>query len=75
MRYGYGRVSSKGQQRDGNSLEDQEKKLKAAGCDEIVLEAYTGMTMDRPKFTELINKLQSGDTLIVCKLDRFARTA
>lgn len=75
MRYGYGRVSSKGQQRDGNSLEDQEKKLKAAGCDEIVLEAYTGTTMDRPKFTELVGKLKTGDTLIVCKLDRFARTA
>ena len=75
MRYGYGRVSSRGQQRDGNSLDDQEKKLREAGCDEIVLEAYTGTKMDRPKFTKLIEKLQPGDTLIVCKLDRFARTA
>ena len=31
--------------------------------------------MERPKFTRLIEKLQSGDTLVVCKLDRFARTA
>lgn len=75
MRYGYGRVSSKGQALNGNSLEDQESKLRDAGCDEIVLEAYTGTKMDRPKFTKLIEKLQPGDTLIVTKLDRFARTA
>lgn len=75
MRYGYGRVSSKGQALNGNSLEDQEKKLSEAGCDEIVLEAFTGTKMDRPKFTKLLEKLQAGDTLIVTKLDRFARTA
>ena len=35
---------------------------------------FTGKTIARPKFEELINQqLQSGDTLIVCKLDRFAR--
>lgn len=78
MRYGYGRVSSttryKGGE-DGVSLESQEKKLIEAGCDEIVLESYTGMKMERPKFTKLINRLVEGDTLVVCKLDRFARTA
>lgn len=74
MRYGYGRVSSKGQAANGNSLEDQENKLCEAGCDEIVLEAYTGTKMDRPKFTKLLEKLQPGDTLVVCKVDRFART-
>lgn len=75
MRYGYGRVSSKGQALNGNSLEDQEKKLKEAGCDEIVLEAFTGTKMMRPKFSALLEKLEPGDTLIVTKLDRFARTA
>ena len=78
MRYGYGRVSSTTRYaggEDGNSLEAQDKKLRDAGCDEIVLEAYTGTKMDRPKFTKLIAKLVSGDTLVVCKLDRFARTA
>ena len=75
MRYGYGRVSSKGQALNGNSLEDQENKLREAGCDEIVLEAYTGTKMDRPKFSALLEKLEAGDTLIVTKLDRFARTA
>ena len=78
MRYGYGRVSSTTRYaggEDGNSLEAQEKKLRDAGCGEIVLEAYTGTKMERPKFTKLIDKLESGDTLVVCKLDRFARTA
>lgn len=74
-RYGYGRVSTKGQEQNGNSLDDQEAKLKEAGCDEIVLETYTGTSMDRPKFTKLLDKLVAGDTLVVCKLDRFARTA
>ena len=31
--------------------------------------------MDRPKFLRLLEELQEGDTLVVCKLDRFARTA
>ena len=72
---GYGRVSTKGQQRDGNSLEDQEQKLRDAGADTVVLEAYTGTTMDRPEFTKVLNSLEDGDTLLVTKLDRFARTA
>ena len=78
MKYGYGRVSSTTRYsggEDGSSLEAQEAKLKEAGCTEIVLEAHTGMKMERPKFTELVNKLVAGDTLVVCKLDRFARTA
>lgn len=78
MIYGYGRVSSTTRYKggdDGASLEAQEKKLREAGCEEIVLEAYTGTKMERPKFTKLIEKLEEGDTLVVCKLDRFARTA
>lgn len=75
MKYGYGRVSSKGQELKGNSLEDQENKLREAGAEVIVLEAFTGTKIDRPKFTELVNRLESGDTLIVTKLDRFARSA
>lgn len=75
MRYGYARVSTKGQERDGNSLESQVDSLKAAGCDKVIKEAFTGTKMDRPKFTKLLEKLESGDTLVVCKLDRFARTA
>ena len=76
-RIGYGRVSSRGQQRDGNSLDDQKKKLLDAGCAEkdIVLEAFTGTTMNRPGFTKVLESLEPGDTLVVTKLDRFARTA
>lgn len=73
-RWGYGRVSTKGQQKNGNSLEDQRRKLEDAGCDEIVLEAYTGTKTERPEFTKLLEKLEPGDTLVVCKVDRFART-
>ena len=75
MIYGYARVSTTGQARDGNSLEDQTAKLKAEGCEVVYHDSYTGMKMDRPQFTELMNLLQSGDRLVVTKLDRFARTA
>jgi DNA invertase Pin-like site-specific DNA recombinase len=71
--YGYCRVSTKGQSKDGNSLESQESILIEKGCQEVVRESFTGTKCDRPLFTELINKLQSGDTLMVTKLDRFAR--
>lgn len=76
-KYGYGRVSSKGQEREGNSLEDQEAKFQEIGVPEenIVLETYTGTTMERPKLTALLSKLNPGDELVVTKLDRFARTA
>lgn len=75
MIYGYARVSTKGQDKYGNSLTDQESKLKEAGCEVIYHDSFTGTKMDRPEFNKLMNVLQSGDTLIVTKLDRFARTA
>ena len=75
MIYGYARVSTATQGRDGNSLEDQVAALEKYGCQEIVKEAFTGKTMERPKFLRLLEVLQEGDTLVVCKLDRFARTA
>ena len=75
MIYGYARVSTATQGRDGNSLEEQETALRAHGCQEIVAEAFTGKTMERPKFQSLLERLQPDDTLVVCKLDRFARTA
>ena len=75
MIYGYARVSTMTQSRDGNSLEDQTAALEQFGCQAIITEAFTGKTMERPKFQSLVTKLQPGDTLVVCKLDRFARTA
>ena len=75
MRYGYARVSSVGQQKNGNSLDAQIELLKQRGAEVIVSECFTGRKVDRPKFTELLKKLQPGDELIVCKLDRFARSS
>ena len=75
MIYGYARVSTAGQSINGNSLEDQTNALQAYGCQEIVTEAFSGKTMERPAFSMLFQKLQPGDTLVVTKLDRFARTA
>jgi DNA invertase Pin-like site-specific DNA recombinase len=75
MVYGYARVSTSGQATYGNSLEDQEHLLRKNGATEIYMEHYTGTKTDRPKFTDLLHKLQSDDTLMVTKLDRFARTA
>ena len=68
-RYGYSRVSTKGQEANGNSLDDQKRQPEEAGCDEIVLEAYTGTKMERPKFTALMDKSEAGEISIAaaCK--------
>jgi DNA invertase Pin-like site-specific DNA recombinase len=75
MKYGYARVSTRGQAVYGNSLEEQIEKLKSEGCQKVFQDTFTGTKTDRPQFTELISLLQEGDTLVVTKLDRFARSA
>lgn len=75
MIYGYSRVSTKSQAKDGNSLEAQEAALKAAGAKKIYSDAFTGTKSHRPELDKLIEVLQPGDTLIVTKLDRIARSA
>lgn len=72
MIYGYARVSSKTQLK-GNSLEEQSIILRENGCVEIVYEQYSAKTTERPRFMALIERLKEGDTLMVTKLDRFAR--
>lgn len=74
MIYGYARVSTRKQDVQGNSLEEQQKTLIDAGCEKIYHDSYTGTKMDRPEFVKLIDELKSGDRLVVTKLDRFART-
>lgn len=74
MIYGYARVSTSGQARDGNSLESQERTLREKGVERLYLESYTGTKKSRPKLDELLNQIQNGDTLIVTKLDRIARS-
>ena len=68
MKYGYGRVSTLGQ-----DLEVQLEALKAEGCGVIYQEKFTGTKMDRPVFNELLDNIKEGDTLVVTKLDRLAR--
>ena len=75
MVYGYARVSTKGQDRYGNSLQDQIAKLKAAGCTVIFSDSFTGTKMSRPEFNKLLEVVQPGDVVVITKLDRFARTA
>ena len=75
MIYGYARVSTIGQAKDGNSIEAQTAALQERGCDIIRAEAFTGTTMERPELSKILDKLQKGDTLMVTKLDRFSRTA
>lgn len=74
MIYGYARVSTKGQVKDGNSLEAQEIKLRSHGAQIIVSDVFTGTKSDRPNLTALLDKLKEHDTLIVTKLDRIARS-
>ena len=74
MIYGYCRVSTKGQAKDGNSLDAQEQEILSKYSDaHIYKEAYTGTTTDRPVFNEVIQQMQENDMLVVSKLDRLAR--
>ena len=76
MIYGYIRVSTVKQANEGNSLEGQTKLLLENGVpqENIFQDAYTGTKADRPQFNKLQNELKEGDTLVVTKLDRFARS-
>ena len=74
MIYGYARVSTKGQAKDGNSLDAQERQLRENGAEEIFIESFTGVKMERPELDTLLERVQDRDTLIVTKLDRFARS-
>ncbi|MCC4085809.1 recombinase family protein [Enterococcus faecalis] len=69
MIFGYARVSTWGQ-----DLEAQIISLKKAGCEKIYTEKYTGTKVERIEFQKLLNELTEGDTLVVTKLDRFARS-
>ncbi len=74
MIYGYVRVSTPKQAKDGNSFEAQEQALKAAGAEKIYFDKFTGTKKHRPELDKLMSEIQSGDTLVVTKLDRIARS-
>ena len=70
MKYGYARVST-----DDQNTALQLGALKKAGCKTIFKdEGISGATTKRPSLTRCLNKLRSGDTLIVWKLDRLGRS-
>lgn len=70
MKYGYARVSTLHQE-----LEAQLQALEKEGCEEIFSEKFTGTKKERPEFQQVLSRLKEGDTLVVTKLDRFARSA
>jgi DNA invertase Pin-like site-specific DNA recombinase len=66
---GYARVST-----DGQSLQSQTEALHAAGCGRVYSEKLSGAYSDRLQLAKAIQALGKGDTLIVTKLDRLARS-
>jgi DNA invertase Pin-like site-specific DNA recombinase len=71
MRCGYARVSSGTQ-----DYAAQVEALKAAGCERIFSEKATGKSRDgRLEFNKLMRALSPGDTVVVTKLDRLARSS
>lgn len=70
MLVGYARVSSVGQ-----SLEVQREQLQASGCEKLFEEKRSGRTAaDRPQLQAALEFVREGDTLVVTRLDRLARS-
>jgi len=66
--YVYARVSTEDQ-----NVEQQVAVLEKYQPDYIVTEKFTGKTIDRPKFIQLISKLKAGDALVVREVSRLGR--
>jgi DNA invertase Pin-like site-specific DNA recombinase len=69
MIIGYARVSS-----DGQSLHGQLSQLRLAGAERTFSEKESGARADRKALSKALQALQTGDVLLVCKLDRLARS-
>jgi len=69
MLVGYARVST----RDQNPAL-QLDALGAAGCDRVFEETASGAQRDRPQLIAALDYMRDGDTLVVWKLDRLARS-
>jgi DNA invertase Pin-like site-specific DNA recombinase len=69
MIVGYARVST-----DGQTLEAQEAALRSAGAQKVYAEKVSGAVTDRKALARAIATLGPGDTLIVTRLDRLARS-
>src|SRR5688572_23293003 len=69
MLLGYARVSTEDQ-----DLAIQCTTLEGAGCRRIFQEKVSGAHRARPELERMLAQLREGDTVIVCKLDRLARS-
>ena len=69
MKYGYARVSTEDQ-----NPAMQLAALKKAGCKTVFKDEVTGAHVNRPALARCLKKLETGDTLIVWKLDRLGRS-
>ena len=69
MLVGYARVSTQDQK-----PELQLDALKAAGCKKVFVEKASGAQRERPELTAALEYMRDGDTLVVWKLDRLARS-
>lgn len=69
MLVGYARVSTEDQD---TTL--QTDALERAGCSRVFKEKRSGVDRDRPQLKAAIDYLREGDTLVVWKLDRLARS-
>jgi DNA invertase Pin-like site-specific DNA recombinase len=69
MIIGYARVSTQDQ-----NPQLQLDALGATGCEQLYQEKATGKFRERPELTACLRTLRKGDTLVVWKLDRLARS-
>jgi DNA invertase Pin-like site-specific DNA recombinase len=69
MNIGYARVSTQDQTPDL-----QLDALRAAGCKRVFEEKASGAQRDRPELMKALDHIRSGDTLVVWRLDRLARS-
>jgi DNA invertase Pin-like site-specific DNA recombinase len=69
VRIGYGRVSTRDQNPDG-----QQDALVAAGCEQVFIDAASGKLASRPKLDEALRIARDGDQLVITKLDRLGRS-
>ena len=69
MKIGYARVSTLEQ-----NLDLQLRALEKAGCKKIFREKVSGANRDRPQFQRMLDQIRAGDTIVIWKLDRLARS-
>lgn len=55
-------------------MESQLRALERAGCGKIFREKASGGNRDRPQFQRMLDQIRVGGTIVVCKLDRLARS-